>query len=125
MPNGVITAYTITFTGSTNPPSVPPVPGDTTTAEVTGLDPDAMVTFQVSANTSAGEGPPSVSISVDLPGTVDLYTLATMNTVYLYMSTTLPMQPLMPRPLPQGTSWVSQCQLHYGSHGLHHCSSAI
>lgn len=125
MPNGVITGYTITFTGSTNLPSVPPVPGDTTTAAVTGLDPDAMVTFQVSASTSAGEGPPSSPTLVDLPGTVDLHTLTDVNTVYLHMSTTLPMQPLMPHPLPLGTSWVSQCQLHYGSRGMHHCSLAI
>ena len=65
MPNGVIIDYIITITGSIL--GVPPVPGNTTTFEVMGLDPGAQVVFTVSARTSAGQGPVA-SITVDLPG---------------------------------------------------------
>lgn len=68
MPNGVIIAYIVTFTGSANPPNVPQVPGGTTTVEVMGFDPGTLVSFSVSARTSAGNSTPSDPFSVQLPG---------------------------------------------------------
>lgn len=68
MPNGVITAYIVNFPGSANPPNVPLVPGGTTTVEVMGLDPGALVVFNVLARTSAGDSDPSNAFPVQLPG---------------------------------------------------------
>lgn len=69
MPNGIIVNYTLT-TAVLMMPSPTVVPGNTTTFEVMGFPPGAMVTSSVTASTPAGEGPPSNVVMVQLPGTV-------------------------------------------------------
>ena len=87
MPNGIITFYTLT-TSTINGTIETVVPGNTTTSEVMGFDTGAMVTAQVTANTSVGEGPSSNEVTVQLPGKVTQ--LPAIRGANCHVSATLP-----------------------------------
>lgn len=57
VPNGVITYYTIYLQYDDEITSIISVSGNTTTFSLSDLQPYTLVRLQVSANTSAGEGP--------------------------------------------------------------------